>query len=108
MNIKEQSDLMENLIDRIQDPELKRMVRKLIDLEREANKEQEKHSYLTGWVCPICGKVYAPYTTQCFHCNNKGNWWSPGKIVYNVDLNYISQSNQNVSTTTNSIQTIGK
>lgn len=104
----EQKDSMENLIDRIQDPELKRMVRKLIDLEQEVNKEQEKRSYLTGWVCPICGKVYAPYTTQCFHCNNKGNWWDPSRVVYAIDLNSKTQSNQNISTTISSIQTIGK
>lgn len=22
----------------------------------------------TGWVCPICGNVYAPWVMQCPHC----------------------------------------
>jgi len=23
-----------------------------------------------GWVCPKCGNVYAPDTTECNNCNN--------------------------------------
>lgn len=22
-----------------------------------------------GWVCPKCGRVYAPYIPECWHCN---------------------------------------
>lgn len=22
----------------------------------------------SGWVCPKCGRVYSPYTPQCFVC----------------------------------------
>lgn len=97
---------IKELIDKIQNPELKQMVERLVELELNSNKEQEKHSYLTGWVCPICGKVYAPHVTQCFHCNNTGNWWDPSRIVYATDLNYKSQSNQNATTTMSSVQTI--
>ena len=25
-----------------------------------------------GWVCPKCGKVYAPDVKECEHCNQKG------------------------------------
>lgn len=25
---------------------------------------------LTGWMCPKCGRVYSPATTECEHCNN--------------------------------------
>ena len=24
-----------------------------------------------GWVCPKCGRVYAPKVTICAYCNNK-------------------------------------
>lgn len=23
-----------------------------------------------GWVCPKCGRVYAPFKQECTHCNN--------------------------------------
>lgn len=26
-------------------------------------------AYVTGWVCPKCGRVYAPDTKECFACN---------------------------------------
>ena len=26
-------------------------------------------AYVTGWVCPKCGRVYAPGTQECFACN---------------------------------------
>lgn len=25
----------------------------------------------TGWICPKCGRVYAPFMCECTHCNNK-------------------------------------
>lgn len=31
-----------------------------------------------GWICPKCGRVYSPSTSQCFHC---GGGFSPN-IVY--------------------------
>jgi predicted ATP-dependent serine protease len=24
-----------------------------------------------GWICPKCGKVYAPWVSQCGYCNDK-------------------------------------
>lgn len=24
----------------------------------------------TGWICPKCGRVYSPNTTECPKCNN--------------------------------------
>ena len=26
-----------------------------------------------GWICPKCGKVYSPWTSQCFCCGG-GSW----------------------------------
>lgn len=23
-----------------------------------------------GWICPKCGRVYAPFVLYCDHCNN--------------------------------------
>lgn len=28
-----------------------------------------------GWICPKCGKVYAPHVDECSDCNN--NWIKP-------------------------------
>ena len=25
----------------------------------------------TGWICPKCGRVYAPFVLYCDYCNNK-------------------------------------
>ena len=24
-----------------------------------------------GWICPICGRVYSPYTMECISCNQE-------------------------------------
>lgn len=33
-----------------------------------------------GWVCPKCGKVYAPYVKECWNCNCLANISAPGRI----------------------------
>ena len=25
-----------------------------------------------GWQCPVCGRVYSPFTQMCFYCQNNG------------------------------------
>lgn len=25
----------------------------------------------TGWICPKCGRVYSPDTSECWFCNSK-------------------------------------
>ena len=31
-----------------------------------------------GWVCPRCGKVFAPTVNECFYCNDDwGSPWTP-------------------------------
>lgn len=24
----------------------------------------------TGWICPKCGRVFAPFVSECHYCNN--------------------------------------
>lgn len=109
---KVNTDFLLELIDQIQNPELKRMVEKLIDLEKEIDSEQS--NYLRGWVCPKCGKVYSPTTSECYHCNNSGNWWDPSRIIYATDITEpkyaIPSQNYSTDCTTHTSQifTIGK
>lgn len=39
----------------------------MIKLKYELSPSNQK----TGWICPRCGKVYAPYIMECIKCNNK-------------------------------------
>ena len=32
---------------------------------------QQDHFAPQGWVCPKCGRVYAPSTPMCWYCGNK-------------------------------------
>lgn len=33
----------------------------------------EAMSENNGWICPKCGKVYAPFIAACLECNEKAN-----------------------------------
>ena len=35
----------------------------------EPQLEQQPTSYNMGWQCPICGKVFSPWVTECGYCN---------------------------------------
>ena len=35
----------------------------------------------TGWICPKCGRVYAPFIYECAHCNNNEVKPDPGLIT---------------------------
>lgn len=35
----------------------------------------------TGWICPKCGRVYAPFMCECTHCNNNEIKPDPGLIT---------------------------
>lgn len=39
----------------------------MIKSKNELNPSNRK----TGWICPKCGRVYAPYIKECIKCNNK-------------------------------------
>ena len=32
-----------------------------------------------GWICPKCGRVYSPSTSECWQCNNG---WSSSQITW--------------------------
>lgn len=27
--------------------------------------------YLSGWICPLCGRVYSPFQDTCLYCNGQ-------------------------------------
>lgn len=33
--------------------------------------EKELFSAMQGWQCPICKRVYSPFTQMCLYCGNK-------------------------------------
>ena len=48
----------------------------------EATKEQNisAQSPKYGWICPKCGKVYAPDVKECWNCNWLANITASGRI----------------------------
>lgn len=36
----------------------------------------------SGWLCPKCGRVWAPTTVGCQDCNNKASNVKPGTEIY--------------------------
>lgn len=39
-----------------------------------------------GWICPKCGRVYSPSTSECFYCNNQN---AQSGVSTNLDM-YVS------------------
>lgn len=33
--------------------------------------EENLFSVMQGWQCPICKRVYSPFTQMCLHCGNQ-------------------------------------
>lgn len=46
--------------------------------DEHANSNGQKYSY--GWICPKCGKVYAPDIKECFTCNHLSNITVSGQV----------------------------
>ena len=62
-----------------------------------------------GWICPKCGRVYSPSTSQCFHC---GGGLSPNVVYCGTNSAFPTKdvmdsvsicSNPTVSVSTNEI-----
>lgn len=39
-----------------------------------ARNEKTSTVGMQGWICPKCGRVYSPYTSQCTFCGNADNF----------------------------------
>lgn len=41
----------------------------------EGLKEIDKqiNHVMYGWRCPVCGRVYSPFTSMCTYCGNNNN-----------------------------------
>ena len=51
-----------------------------------------------GWICPKCGRVYAPFIPECHHCNRENKSIS-GTIIWNGNKTGIINAEwQRVST----------
>lgn len=40
---------------------------------RKKNNDNEQYFYQIGWICPKCGRVFSPSTTECPYCNLRNN-----------------------------------
>lgn len=42
----------------------------------EGLKEIDKqiNPVMYGWRCPVCGRVYSPFTSMCAYCGNNNNF----------------------------------
>lgn len=46
-----------------------------------------------GWVCPKCGKVFSPFTSECLYCNKE-------KIRTNTTtINIVKDMQSNITST---------
>jgi len=55
---------------------------KLIDEFYENSARLHNEKLMQGWQCPVCGKVYSPYVTQCENefCGVKVTTGNPADI----------------------------
>ena len=35
----------------------------------------------SGWICPKCGRVYAPFIPECQHCNKEVKSTTKGTVI---------------------------
>lgn len=57
----------------------------------ELNKYFERcPSYLLGWFCPKCGRVYSPKTIECWACNSGIN--TKPTVTWRYEYDFISDT----------------
>ena len=62
-----------------------------------------------GWICPKCGRVYSPSTSQCFYCGGGSSpnfvycRTNPARSTKDIMDNISIHSNPTVSVSTNEI-----
>lgn len=35
--------------------------------------DKQLNHVMYGWRCPVCGRVYSPFTSMCAYCGNNNN-----------------------------------
>lgn len=45
---------------------------------------------MNGWICPKCGRVYAPFVMACVECNEKAMKAAEESGAINHSLNYTA------------------
>ena len=60
------------------------------DLIEERKKENpEPRSFLTGWICPKCGRVFSPFERECPYCGPATIWTTTSMpITFTFDPNW--------------------
>jgi uncharacterized OB-fold protein len=60
--------------------------------QRMINKETRFHFGISmpahsGWICPRCNSVYAPWVSECLHCKNNSVNISYSDTTEPIDIN---------------------
>ena len=42
----------------------------------------ENKNETTGWKCPSCGRIYAPWVSQCWYCGDHSYTWTRPTCPY--------------------------
>ena len=80
-------------------------LRDILNRERLNTKVQPDKPFLTGWICPVCGRGMSPYESYC-NCN--GNKFTPSWPVTTTITNpeYVNTSVTEASFDSNAVGNI--
>lgn len=62
-----------------------------IKLEGEKEKNTDHQMVLTGWKCPVCGRIHSPYIPICMFCNpspSKDSIKLPDELTQPIDNSF--------------------